>query len=97
MLVYCSAQPYALRMSSEQIEDILSGRSPRHPTPRRDATSPRKQRRTEQERQELLRWMEEKRSDRMKDFKKSQQERREKEVHPFKPSEDSKNMVRLCD
>ena len=78
-------------MSAEQIEDILSGRSPR----RHDVTSPRKQRRSEQERQELLRWMEERKAQRMREFRKEQQDRKEREVNSYKPPEDSKNMVRL--
>ena len=78
-------------MSTEQIEDILSGGSPRH----HDVTSPRKQKHTEEERQALLRWMEERKTQRMKEFRKEQQERKEREVNPYKPPEDGKNMVRL--
>ena len=89
--VHFSARSQSLRMSAEQIEDILSGRSPRH----HDVTSPRKQRRSEQERQELLRWMEERKAQRMREFRKEQQGRKETEVNPYKPPEDSKNMVRL--
>ena len=77
-------------MSAEQIEDILSGRSPRH----HDVTFPRKQRRSEREREELLRWMEERKAQRMREFRKEQQGRKEREMNPYRPTEDSKNMVR---
>ena len=77
-------------MSADQIEAILSGRSLRH----HDVTSPRKQRRTEQERQELLKWMEERKAQKMREFRKEQRDLKEREVNPYKPQEDNKNMVR---
>ena len=89
--VHFSARSHSLRMSADQIEAILSGRSPRH----HDVTSPRKQRRKEQEREALLRWMEERKAQKMREFRKEQRELKEREVNPYKPQEDNKNMVRI--
>ena len=39
--------------------------------------------------------MEERKTQKMKVFRKEQRERKEREVNPYKPPEDNKNMVRL--
>ena len=82
-----------MRLSTEQIEDILSGRSPRAEVEgRKLMTSSRAARRTQEEQLQLQKWMKEKRSAKMREFHAHLKEMRAAEVQPFLQAQ-NKNQV----
>ncbi len=90
----CRGSSRSLRLSTEQIEDILSGRTPRAEVEAHKLmTSSHAARRTQEEQLQLQKWMKEKRAQKMKEFHANLKEMRAAEVQPFSQAR-NKNLVR---